>query len=271
MSEIVEQILQSQAQQPTAQAESQAQPGENQNHSAEFLERFNKLASKEAALRKREQESMRERDSYKSKVERLNRLEQLANEDPESLLGEFGLNYDKLTERRLSSLGGEQDKAFSSLQKEVQELKAMLGEKEKANSDAQNTQAMQAARAEIERICESDDFELIRINDQFDLVLDTAAEYFQATDGKVLSLVDAAKHVEAHLEQRLEKLQQSKKFTSRLQKSGEEPRQNSGQLPAESPRGLSNSLSGASRPAPTPMSEDDLREAFWRALGTPKG
>jgi hypothetical protein len=270
MSDIVQSILSSEAQQPTGQPEATANQGENVNHSAEFLERFNKLASKEAALRKRDQEWRSEREQMAELRSRLERYEKLGKEDPESLLGEFGHNYDKLTERRLAGLESDEGKSIEQLKREFQEFKdSIVREKQEASKRVESeqlTQAMQNARAEIEEICKSDDYELIRTEENYDLVLDTAAEYYQAT-GKRISFEDAAKHVEAHLEKKLERILAAKKATSRLQPKGDDPSKQQPQ-PGQESFSLSSSLSGASRPTPTPVSEDDLRTAFWRAMGS---
>ena len=235
----------------------------------EFLERFNKLSSREAMLRKRDQELRTERDSYKSKIDRLDRLEKLANENPEELLGEFGLNYDKLTERRLSGMGGEQEKVFNQMQSRLEQLEAKLSMQAKIEEEQKTTQSMQAAHAEIRRICESDDFELIRAQDAYDLVMDVAAEAFNS--GRHITLQEAAKYTEAHLEKKLEGLLQAKKVTSRLspRKEDAEAQQTQEQVPSK-PSISSTSFNASSKPTPTALSEEDLRQAFWRTFSSGK-
>lgn len=230
----------------------------------EFLERFNKLSSRDAMLRKQQQEIRSERDSYKTKMERLERLEKLAQENPEDLLSEFGLNYDKLTERRLSSMGGEQDKVVSQLQSRLEQLEAKLSSQAKIEAEQKTTQSMQAAQSEIRQLCESDDFELIRSQDAYDLVLDVAAEAY--AKGRHITLAEAAKYTEAHLESKLERLLQAKKVTSRLSpKPQAEDTPEPQQVAQQSSSLNSASFSASSRPAPTALSEEDLRQAFWRS------
>ena len=231
----------------------------------EFLERFNKLSSRDATLRKQQQEIRSERDSFKAKIERLERLEKLAQENPEDLLSEFGTSYDKLTERRLSSMGGEQDKVVSSLQSRLEQLEAKLSQQSKIEAEQKTTQSMQAAQSEIRKICESDDFELIRSQDAYDLVLDVAAEAY--AKGRHITLAEAAKYTEAHLESKLERLLQAKKVTSRISPKPKAEDTPEPQQAAQQSSSLnSQSFSASSRPAPNVITEDDLRQAALRAL-----
>lgn len=243
------------------------------SNDTEFLERFNRLATKEAAIRKRDQEMRAERESMKAKLERLERFEKLGKEDPDALLGEFGLDYDKLTERRLSGLGGESSREFQQLKEELHSLKTSLQTKEAEQSERLKKEAegeaLQRANAEIRQLCESEEFELINSFESHDLVLDTAAEYFQAT-GKMISLAEAAKHVEAHLEKKLERILAAKKVAARQQKSETAPQDSladlmkGGSRPRES-KTLSSSMAGESRPS-LAQSEEDLRQATLRML-----
>lgn len=255
---------------PTGQAENTgsvqaSEPTQGKSVDTEFLERFNRMASKEASLRKRELEMKSTHESWKQKIDRLDRLERLKQEDPEAALQELGLNYESLTERRLSSLGSEQDKVLSSLQKELQSLKSQLELKEKSQQEEAAGKALQNANAEVQRICESDDFELIRANEAHDLVLETAAEYYHST-GRMVSLEEAAKHVEAHLEKKLEAILAAKKVAARIKPKPDTTEQDS-QVARDEPEGrsLSSSMSASSRPN-LALSEEDLRQAALRAL-----
>jgi hypothetical protein len=254
------------AQPAEQQAAAPTEPAQQAPTDTDFLERFNKLASKEAPFRKRDQDMRAERDSWKSKVERLERLEKLASENPDDLLNEFGLNYDKLTERRLTGLGGEQERMMSNLQKELQDIKSQLESKKKAEDEQSVSRSLQEANAEIRRICDSEEFELIKTQEAYDLVLDVASEAFQA--GKHVTLQEAAKYVEAHLEKKLEALLSAKKVKARL-----EPKEPPSELQQKEQFGMqqkpslsSSQFSASSRPTPTPVTEDDLRQAFWRAM-----
>jgi hypothetical protein len=231
----------------------------------DFLERFNRLSQKEAALRKRDQEIRAERDSWKSKVDRLEKLERLKQEDPEALLSEFGLDYDKLTERRLSSLGSEPERELKTLKEELTSLKQMLAKKDEDAQSEATGKALQQAHADVRALCEREEYELIGTFEDYDLVLDTAAEYFKAT-GKLISLEDAAKHVEGHLEKKLERILAAKKVAARNQPKPDPESSGiqGGSEPQES-RGLSASMATSSKPS-VAFSEDDLRQAALRAL-----
>lgn len=269
MSDILSTILASESQQPTgseqaAPVQSTEATAQGRSVDSDFLERFNRLASKEASLRKREQEMKAQGETWKQKVERLERLERLREEDPEAALSELGLDYDKLTERRLKSFGSEQDKTLNTMQKELQALKDQLANKDKAAEEERVSAALQGVHKEVRQICNTDEFELIQANESYDLVLDTAAEYYQAT-GKMISLADAAKHVEAHLEQKLERILAAKKVANRIKPRQEEPDANiPAQLAPES-KSLSTSMSQSAKPSGW-FSEEDLRQAAIRTL-----
>jgi hypothetical protein len=253
-------------QDPNAGSVQSSEPTQGKSVDSEFLDRFNRMASKEAALRKREIEMKSERESWKQKVDRLERLERLKEEDPEAALQELGLNYDSLTERRLSSMGSEQDKLLSTMQKELQSLKSQLELKEKSQQEQAAGQALQQANDQVRQMCESDDFELIRANEAYDLVLDTAAEYYHST-GKMVTLEEAAKHVEAHLEKKLEAILAAKKVAARIKPKEPDATEQASQVARDEQEGrsLSTSMNASSRPS-LAQSEDDLRQAALRAL-----
>lgn len=269
MSEILQAMLSSQPTQPSdgqapaAQGSEQTAP-QGTSVDNEFLERFNRLASKEAGLRKREQEIRAERETWKQKVDRLERLERLKAEDPEAALQELGLSYDQITERRLGSLGGETDKTVQQMQKELQALKEQLTNKDKMAEQERVGQELQRANDEVRKICEADDFELIRANDSYDLVLETAAEYFHAT-GKMVSLADCAKHVEQHLEQKLERILAAKKVANRIKPPVAENEPDTHGTASQESHSLSSSMASSTKPS-LMITEDDLRQAALRAL-----
>lgn len=269
MSDILNAMLSSQADQAPANAEAAPQQAESSQPQAnsvnsEFLERFNRLASKEAGLRKKEQEMRAERETWKEKIDRYERLERLKAEDPEAALQELGLSYDTLTERRLKGFGSEEQKVVSNLQKELQELKQQLQQKSQNEEQERVQSALQNANAQVRQICAADEFELIQANDAYDLVLETAAEFFQAT-GKMVPLDQAAKHVEQHLETKLERILAAKKVASRFNKSPEQSQELKVQSNAQESATLSSSLAGSTKPQSL-MTEDDLRQAAMRAL-----
>jgi hypothetical protein len=83
----------------------------------------------------------------------------------------------------------------------------------------------------------------------------------------MISLEEAARHVEAHLEKKLEAILAAKKVAARLKPKDPDATEQGSQVAQDEPEGrsLSTSMNASSRPS-LALSEDDLRQAALRAL-----
>ena len=206
---------------------------EEQNNPDEMLTKFNAVRSHERRI---QQERLRiqderkkfdeERNSFmteRQELEKLRAMKAKAKDgDYNDVLEEFGVDYAKLTEQNLR--GVNRDTEIESLKKEIQELRGSFKNKEEELTKSEQQKTINNALAEIKNLVSSkgEDFELIELNNQHQLVLDTCVEHYKLYQ-KVLPFEQAAKLVESYLEKQLEPILKSKKVSSKFQQREEIP------------------------------------------------
>jgi hypothetical protein len=172
-------------------------------------------AEKAEMLKQREEMSKINTD-YKTKLKA----------DPLSFLTENDVQFDELVERKLNDgkmtpekmvqqLKAELDAKYS---KELEELKRSIKEKEEAEEQAKYDNTVNGFKSQISDFvtANKDTYELINAEQAQDLVFDVIETHFQETSAagepKVLSIEEAARAVEQHLEGEVRKKLELKKF-----------------------------------------------------------
>lgn len=221
-----------------------------------FASKFAALSRKEKALRQREQEMqarIKELEEKASKASELETWEKRLQENPLALLEEKGVDFGKLTNLYLDQMDNSPEKKISKLEKEFNDkLEAKIKElEERYNADktkeqeAAQQKAIENFKSEINQFVESnsDEYELVLANDATDLVFEVIEEHYNETSkeaedgvGKVLSVKEAADHVERYLFDQAQSLLKLKK----LQKQKEETK-----VSAESPEKSGSEASGS--------------------------
>lgn len=251
----------------TAQQQTQTSaPVQDNRQSQEVLERFNRLMERENTLRKRES-SLTE---LQKKAERFDRvMSAFENGDVDSGLNEFGLDYDKVTERRLGSLGSESDKKLTEMEKVIKQLQERLSNEDKAKDEEKVTRAYESTMNELKELVDgSEDFELIKAFGQYDLVLQVAGEVKQAT-GKLLPLAEVAKEVESRFEQQLENIMKTKKAASKwssFQQQSQQPQQAGSTVQQTSTKTLTGELGQEARTEQMALTKEELFERAMRRM-----
>lgn len=214
--------------------------------------RADELARREAAIAKREQE-----------------WESEFRNSPLEALKKRNLTYQDLTNAALNDGKFQPETEIKRVQDEIQRFRKETEEKEKRTLAAQ-TQAQRAAESEAvnafkSRISEhvdknGDKLELTKLYNGEDLVFQTVEEYYNRTQ-KILSVEEASDLVEQYLEAELERTsKESKKFQSKyLAQKSQEARSNS-----RSDVTLSNNLNTSA--APTLLSQKTEEDRLKRAL-----
>lgn len=202
-----------------------------------------KLASKFAALSRKEKQIREQRRELDARDQRLKALETELNkmkaeresQDSElksklksgglkALRDEVGLTYEQLTEQALNDenptpqqmmqrlreeLKSEYSEQISALRKELEDEKA------RKQQDAEES-AKNAYKSELKDfISKNEKYELTQTNEAYDLAYDVAEQYYAQT-GKVLSYEEAANYVEEHLEEQANKILELKKIKAKL-------------------------------------------------------
>jgi hypothetical protein len=252
-----------------------------------FAQKFAALSRKEKAMRAREaQIAAREKeiedrflkleeearskyiDPAELKKDALKTITEKGNVSIEEL-AELILNDGKKTPESIAA------QVKNELQQQIEELKKQLSEKEIKEQEERLQQVTDNFKKELQNfVNNTEDYEMIRANDAYDLVYETIEAYYNETldetgqNGKILSNKEAADLVEAELlEQARTVYQKANKKLSQVLKPKEEPasEQSSAQK-VQSPT-LSNAMSAAaSKSAGRKLSDEESKAEVAKLL-----
>lgn len=206
-----------------------------------FASKFAALSRKEKALRQREQEMqarIKELEEKAARASEIELLEQRLKENPLELLEEKGVDFGKLTNLYLDNLDNSPEKKISKLEKEfnskleskIKELEEKYNTDKKKEQEAAQQKAIENFKSEISQFVESnaEEYELVKANDATDLVFEVIEEHYNTTAeeaedgvGKVLSVKEAADHVERYLLEQAQTLLKLKKLQSKREEESE--------------------------------------------------
>lgn len=231
---------------------------------------FAALAKKEkmALTRQREAEAKLKEAEEKLKIyQQFEEKKKTAKSNPLDFLNEAGLTYDELTEYMLRGGPVPKDKVevleekFNQLiaNKEKEELERV--ENEKKNLKAQEEKVVAEFIKGVNKYItdNSEKFELINLYSAQELVIATIEQHFE-NKKEILSNERAAEMVEAHLEDEIKKLSNSKKFGEKL-KSSEDNKQ-----PGQSKSSVTLSSSTPTSNVPSMLSARTEEDRLKRAL-----
>ena len=262
-----------------AAEEATEEPKEDQGDSDQFSSKFAALSRKEKEIRARERNIEDKIAQFEAKMAELEAAKQPKEEvkeelpldyrlkrDPIGTLEELGLTYEQLTnivlndgklpdETKINLLKEDIEKDYKS---RFEELESKLLEKERAEEEKKYTEVIDNFKEDIQsQINSSEEYDLIKHQEAYDLVYDLIEEYYQENN-KILEVKEAAEQVEAYLEQEVKFLMEnSSKVASWTSKTEEPPKQ-----PRQSPT-LSNSQAVPGEPkngGKLLSREDSLRE-----------
>jgi len=207
-----------------------------------FAAKFAALTRKEKEIRQRETQYQQELTKIKAEREELTKwrgekdtsesqLAKRAKDNPLKFLEEQGFTFEDLMKMQLNEqnptpemlIKRNREELESGYKKELQELRDSMAAKEEKEAQTKYEQTVSGFKNEISEFIDGneDAYELIRMNDAKELVFDVIQEYYQNT-GRVLSIEDAAKHTEGHLEEEAKKIFEAKRFKQSAPKK-EEP------------------------------------------------
>lgn len=185
---------------------------------------FAALAKQERQLRKARMELKAQQDSWKAEQASFVSKDALKN-DPLKALSEAGISYEKLVELQLNQIAPDPNQ---TLLNKIAELEAKLASVDeqftKRDSQAYDA-AVNQIRSDVQLLVESDDnYETIRATGETEEVVRLIEGIFN-TEGKILSVQEAAAMVEEELLSRklaeVEKLSQLSKIKAKLSKPAE--------------------------------------------------
>ncbi len=177
-----------------------------------------KLASKFAALARRERQLVERERSATEKlksVEAYERAKKSAADDPGAALESLGLTYEALTDWVLSDKKPARDPEVKTLTEKLEKLEKDAQDKEAALARANEERAVEDfKRGQVEAVKSAGDkYELVNQMGRHDLVFDVTQEYFKA-NGKVPAHDEAAQLVEDYLLSEITKYKGVKKLAA---------------------------------------------------------
>lgn len=217
----------------SAPAEGQTTPAaEAQKPDDKFAPKFAALSRKEKELRQREQQYQTESQKIaqeKAELEKW-RQEKTATEsafqkklknNPLQTLQELGITFEELTQMQLNEqnptpemlIKRTREELEQGYKSELEELRNAMKQKEQDAEQKQFEETVSGFKSQIADFVDSnaDTYELIKMNDAQELVFDVIQEYYQSS-GRILTIEEAAKHTEEHLEAEARKVLEAKKF-----------------------------------------------------------
>ena len=196
---------------------------------------LDKMASRFAALTRKEKELQRKAQEHKAREEKLSQLAQIEEalqKDPLGLLQKYGHSYESLTEFVLTEGKLTPEKRLEKLEKSLQEEReAKQKAEEEAKAAAQKAEqekAVQHFQGECQKVIDEnpDAYEFSRLEENaLPLMYQVAEEHFlqnvrlHGADHamkNLLSAKEAADLIEAHYEEHYLKLANTKKLQSKL-------------------------------------------------------
>jgi len=252
-----------------------------------LAERFAVLSKREMALQRAARELKAQEAEYRkaaAQLEEINQVRAMAKQDPIAFLEKFGgLTYEEVTQFLLNDRKPTPALEAKAVRDEVQRLREELEERERSRQEAAERRALEEQERRQEETEQTirqwkeelsgfvkqqkDDYELINLYGEYDLVADTVEAYHQRT-GKVLTNKEAADVVEAHLAEAAEKAIASKKLSARYQKV--EKKEDQRQPGSAQPRTVTTDLT-ANLPAVSEQRQRSEDDRMARALAALEG
>jgi len=175
---------------------------------------------------------------------------ELMQKDPLAYLESKNPNiYSEFTQRKLNDGKPSPDEAIREVREEIKALREENQRLQETSTRSQHQQIINNAKSEITELLTDDNYELTRIHDAGDEILNLIALHFQET-GSDLTIKDAADMIEKELESRVDRLITAKKLQSRLAGQKASPAQSNNGIAASksSTPTLTNAMTGGTEP-----------------------
>lgn len=226
---------------PAPQAQEEEKPKENDQFAAKFaaLTREEKKIRDERAAYMAEKKAWEEsRQTQDEELGSLKNLKERMRTEPLKVMEENGLTFEELTEMMLNEGNPTPEMQIQRLKEqveggykqEIEELKKQIASNEEKRNEEKYNETVENFKYELsEYISQNEEtYELIKAQGAEDLVFDVIDQHYQETQ-RILTNEEAAKAVEAHLEEEARKLFSSVKKLAPNPPSGDEGSKPSGE------------------------------------------
>lgn len=199
---------------PESEAKAIVEPTKPEEKKDEVISpRLAMLAKEEKRLQEERKRLQEERKNPEfSEFQEFKKLKANAKTDPLSVLEKLGLSYDEITDYVISGKHTK-DSSVRALEEKLANMEKEAKEREeKAKKDLETAQ-LQQFQEQIKNEClkNPDDFELVNVWGAHNLVYNVIQAHYDKTE-EILPVQEAAKKVEAYLEEESKKYQGSKKL-----------------------------------------------------------
>lgn len=215
------------------------------------------LAKEEKRLQEERKKFSEERNNpeFKEFLE-FKKMKENKKDDPLGVLEKLGMTYDELTDYVISGKHTK-DPSVRALEEKLAKLENEAKEKEsKAKKDLEEAQLNQF-KSQIKEEClkNADEFELVNVWGAHNLVYNVIQEHYDKTQ-EILPTNEAAKKVEAYLEEESKKYSSSKKL-KRLFGVPDQAAKAEDDKQADSPARMSTTLSNSATAGSTSTNDSD--------------
>lgn len=199
--------------------------------SDELTSKYAELAKREKILQRKiqaEREALKGREAalaakeaeYASSYIQKNKIKEMFQKDPALALREFDISGDQITHGLLNQ-PSPQDLMIQKLQAEISELRGVQDQTKNLFDERDKNaraQALNQIKSDVKQLIDIDPaYDTIKSTGSIDAVVEYLEKQFDET-GNLLSIEQAAEHVEQELTEELVKYAQLKKIQDRLQK-----------------------------------------------------
>lgn len=235
---------------------------------AELTKRESKAVHREQAIKAKEAEFVKTQAAHEADLKELAEIRALKDK-PLKLLEKFGLSYDKITEAQLAAKDDPEtivDRKLADMKKEQEKEKTAAQEAEKQQQQESYDAAIKALHDDAGEYVKGhpEECELTLLYDGGSLVAQTIQQHYAATvefddagkmvkPGRMLSMSEAAKLVEAEYESMIEKVTATKKFQAKMKP----PAAKAADPKAPAPKTLTNELGAGATAAAEVNAETD--------------
>lgn len=221
----------------------------------EIFDRISKTDKRQQEVRKKIEEAVKVTPEEKELIERYKKLEQL-KVDPISLIKELGLTLDDIEKAKLNSPKTPKE---IELENQLIQMEKQLRDRDTTAEKERNDLTMERHMSNIERTAKIEGYDIIEKLGLFNQVNAYMEAKYEETQ-KIISYKDACEAVEDFYASQFDKIKDSKKIASKLNKLVEKIQEE------EVSQSISNKMVQVNEVRERPMTEAERLQAAYKVL-----
>jgi len=221
----------------------------------EIFDRISKTDKRQQEVRKKIEEAVKVTPEEKELIERYKKLEQL-KVDPISLIKELGLTLDDIEKAKLNSPKTPKE---IELENQLLQMEKQLRDRDTIAEKEKNDLTMERHMSNIERTAKIEGYDIIEKLGLFNQVNAYMEAKYEETQ-KIISYKDACEAVEDFYASQFDKIKDSKKIASKLNKLVEKIQEE------EVSQSISNKMVQVNEVRERPMTEAERLQAAYKVL-----